>query len=327
MRAAIRRPLVVAVAAALIGLSGLSAQAQTPSKVSDIRANPRGYANNIVTVEGFATQWIDREPQKTTAFYFLKDDWGGVIKIRTSKEKPLIGERYRVTGPVGIDVPLTKDPYISEETRVHIRPSGGEASQPVPTPVVITPPVEGLSTQTVLLIAAIVVVLILLVGLLVWLARSRSTAASADLGGGGIAPGESFAEPGGQVIEGRTIKMHAPPPGTLKILPGYLEVAKGDETVKEIRFYKVKGQSTPEVTFGRLAGPPYSHIELKQMTVSRRQAKLTYINNQWILTNFAATDSNPTRHNGLELPVDGQVALGEGDRIEMGELQFVFHAV
>mgnify|MGYP003410748599 CR=1 FL=1 len=37
-----------------------------------------------------------------------------------------------------------------------------------------------------------------------------------------------------QVIEGRTIKMHAPPPGTLKLLPGWFEVVAGDETVKEI---------------------------------------------------------------------------------------------
>jgi hypothetical protein len=127
------------------------------------------------------------------------------------------------------------------------------------------------------------------------------------------------------MLEGRTIKIAAPPPGTLKFLPGRLEVAGGDDTVKEIRFYGLKGQSTPEMTFGRAAGAPYTHVELKAMTVSRRQAKMTYINGQWIVTNFATQESNPTVLNGAPMPIDGQAALKEGDAVEMGEVKFVFH--
>ena len=53
------------------------------------------------------------------------------------------------------------------------------------------------------------------------------------------------------------------------------------------------------------------------LTVSSRQAKVTFINSQWTLTSFARDTSNPTRHTSVDLPVDGQVALKDGDRVEM----------
>jgi len=335
---------VTVVAAVLISvcLVGTHSDAKSLTKVRDIKNNPKGYANEVVTLEGFATQWVAAKAT-TTSFYFLKDDWGSIIKVRTSKEQPEVGERYRVTGPVGIDPTNRNDVYVSEETRIHVRLEPEAVAvvpdsvvQPVEVPETTPQEIEpelggfaGLSYGTWILIGAIVVVVFLLVFLLVWLMRSQkepaediSTPASTPTpqseAGTGPAP-----EP--KVVEGRTIKMHAPPPGTLKILPGRLEVTAGDDTVKELRFYRVRGQSTPEITFGRATGPAYTHIQLKPMTVSSRQAKMTYINNQWILTNFAPDTSNPTRYNGADLPVDGQTALKQGDRVEMGEVVLVFH--
>jgi hypothetical protein len=128
-----------------------------------------------------------------------------------------------------------------------------------------------------------------------------------------------------QAVTGKTIKIHQPPAGTIKVLPGRFEVAAGDETVKEIRFYRVPTQAIPEVTFGRLPGAPYVHVQLSSPTVSSRQAKVTYQDNRWVLTNFAPESSNPTRVNGRELRVDETVALNEGDRVEMGEVVLIFH--
>jgi len=311
---------------------GALAHAQGLTKVRDIHANPRGYANEVVTVEGFATQWVESTAM-TTSFYFLKDDWGGVIKVRTSREKPVVGTRYRVSGPVGIDVAQHNDVFISEEMRIEVRNESAAQAAAPPAPIVVPtempdPVLAGLSKESVLLIVAIVAAVALLIVLLVWLARSRSQAPPTDLDNdlGSDGP-RAVPEAPPQMVEGRTIKIFAPPPGTLKILPGRFEVVASDDTVKEIRFYRVKGQSTPEVTFGRAAGAPFTHVQLKPMTVSSRQAKLTFINNQWILTNFAAESSNPTRVNGIELPVEGQAALKEGDRIEMGEVAFLFHAI
>jgi hypothetical protein len=294
------------------------------TRTKDIRANPMGFVNNVVTVEGFVTQWV--EGQGTTNFYVLKDDWGGVIKVRTSRERPIVSERYRVSGPVGIDVVNRNDVFISEEQRVEFRATSSAAAPTaapvVQTPTPLQPPPPGLP---IFLILAIVVVLIILLALLAWLALSRRRQPAAPLDASvplaGAPEGDAPAAP----IEGRTIKIFAPPPGTLKILPGRLAVLEGDETVKEIRFYKVKGQTTPEMTFGRATGAPFTHVQLKPMTVSSRQAKLTFINNQWILTNHAPAASNPTRINGTELQVDGQTALNEGDRVQMGEVVFEFH--
>jgi len=128
-----------------------------------------------------------------------------------------------------------------------------------------------------------------------------------------------------QVVAGKTIKIHQPPAGTIKVLPGRFEVAAGDDTVKEIRFFRVPNQAIPEVTFGRLPGAPYVHVQLSSLTVSSRQAKITYQDNRWMLTNFAPESSNPTRVNGRELRVDETVALTEGDRVEMGEVVLIFH--
>jgi len=121
------------------------------------------------------------------------------------------------------------------------------------------------------------------------------------------------------------VKIHRPPAGTLKVLPGRFEVVSGETEVKEIRFYKVPSQAVPEVTFGRLAGAPYVHVQLNSPTVSGRQAKMTYQEGTWILTNFAPATSNPTRVQGRELGVDESVVLREGDQVEMGEVVLRFH--
>ncbi|MEW5877730.1 MAG: FHA domain-containing protein [Acidobacteriota bacterium] len=137
------------------------------------------------------------------------------------------------------------------------------------------------------------------------------------------APKAAIPEPQG--VTGTTVKIHRPPAGTLKVLPGRFEVVSGETEVKEIRFYKVPSQAVPEVTFGRLAGAPYVHVQLNSPTVSGRQAKMTYQDGKWVLTNFAPATSNPTRVQGRELGVDESVALREGDQVEMGEVVLRFH--
>lgn len=128
-----------------------------------------------------------------------------------------------------------------------------------------------------------------------------------------------------QGVTGTTVKIHRPPAGTLKVLPGRFEVVAGENELKEIRFYKVPSQPVPEITFGRLTGAPYSHVQLASPTVSGRQAKLVFQDGRWVLTNFAPQTSNPTRVNGRELGVDESVTLKEGDKVEMGEVALVFH--
>jgi hypothetical protein len=110
--------------------------------------------------------------------------------------------------------------------------------------------------------------------------------------------------------------------GTLQFLPGRLVVLDGDRPGKDIRFVRTWGQ-VPEITFGRVSGPPYRHVQLRSQTVSRQHARLQYEDGRWQLTNLSQT--NPVVVNGETLDTaHGQRVLRDGDQIEMGEVVFCF---
>lgn len=124
--------------------------------------------------------------------------------------------------------------------------------------------------------------------------------------------------------EGETIRFSIPDEGTLQFLPGRLEVVAGPDAGREVRFVRTPGETRPEITFGRSEGVDYRHVQLVARTVSRRHAMMSLLDGHWQLANLSAT--NPVVLNGRSL-ADGEVAplLVEGDRIEMGEVVFVFH--
>ncbi|QJR34730.1 FHA domain-containing protein [Gemmatimonas groenlandica] len=131
--------------------------------------------------------------------------------------------------------------------------------------------------------------------------------------------------PAATEFDGRSIRYSVPTDSTLQFLPGRLEVISGPDVGREIRFVRTPGRDAIEVTFGRNEGPPYRHVQLHDATVSRAHARMRYRDGQWLLSNLSAT--NPVLRNGLVLDGDGDVdlALAEGDRIEMGEVVFRFH--
>jgi hypothetical protein len=239
-----------------------------------------------------------------------------------------VTKRYRVSGPVSVD-PRNSEVFISEERRKKLE-------KPLPTPAVAQtdvskekekaaapPPAEDKSSLY-LLIGGIGLVFVLLVILVVLILKRNRAAASP-----GALPGEFGAEglPAPiETVEGKTIKLQVPPPGTLKLLPGRFEVVAGDDKVKEIRFYKPKGRTTAEITFGRAKGPAYSHVQLTPMTVSSRQAKVVFDNGRVYLVNYAGAESNPTRLNGREMAIEESATLQPEDTVAMGEIEFRFKA-
>jgi len=137
---------------------------------------------------------------------------------------------------------------------------------------------------------------------------------SAPAGAPVLAPPDSL-------VDGRTIRFHRPVDGTLQILPGRLDIVEGAEEGQTIRF--VRTGAEVEVTFGRTDGPPYRHIQLRAPTVSRKHARMRMDGTSWTIANLSRT--NPVVVNGEELVAEGDArALQEGDRIEMGEIAFVF---
>jgi len=144
----------------------------------------------------------------------------------------------------------------------------------------------------------------------------------------------------GAAVDGASVRYWRPADGTLQFLPGRLEVIAGRDAGQEIRFVRTPGPDGTRVTFGRAEGAPYRHVQLREPTVSRAHARMTLEvgspggngrggngGAQWRLENLSAT--NPVVVNGRALAADessaGSVVLGEGDRIEMGEVVFRFH--
>ena len=128
------------------------------------------------------------------------------------------------------------------------------------------------------------------------------------------------------LVNGETLRFAVADEGTLRFLPGRLEVSAGPDTGREVRFVAPPGGGEPiEVTFGRTEGPAYRHVQLLARTVSRRHASMTLSDGHWSLQNLSAT--NPVVLNGRPLAAD-EVAplLVDGDRIEMGEVVFTFHS-
>jgi hypothetical protein len=118
--------------------------------------------------------------------------------------------------------------------------------------------------------------------------------------------------------------VHTIPPmdGTLQFLPGRLEVIDGDTPGRDVRFVRTWGE-VPEITFGRVTGPPYRHVQLRSQTVSRQHARMQYVDGRWKMTNLSQT--NPVIINGEALETaHGTRVLRDGDQIEMGEVVFRF---
>ena len=147
----------------------------------------------------------------------------------------------------------------------------------------------------------------------------------------------------GEAVDGASIRYWRVADGTLQFLPGRLEIAAGRDAGHEIRFVRTAGPDGTLITFGRAEGAPYRHVQLREPTVSRTHARMALesVNgtplslspsnvgaSRWRLDNLSTT--NPVIVNGKPLDPEGgpraSVILSEGDRIEMGEVAFVFRA-
>jgi hypothetical protein len=124
----------------------------------------------------------------------------------------------------------------------------------------------------------------------------------------------------GAAAAGKVVHEMPPMDGTLQFLPGRLEVVDGESPGRDIRFVRTWGEE-PEITFGRITGPPYRHVQLRSQTVSRQHARMQYVEGRWKLTNLSQT--NPVLINGQALDsAHGHRVLRDGDQIEMGEVVF-----
>lgn len=107
---------------------------------------------------------------------------------------------------------------------------------------------------------------------------------------------------------------------TLQLLPGRMEIVSGNEKGREIRFVST---SDNEYTFGRKTGSGPGHFQLRNPTVSREHAVMRYVNGRWRIRNQSST--NPLTINGVRADSPGkEYTLSDGDRVEMGEIAFLY---
>lgn len=336
----------IQIAVACLVLLVVSGTVMAETDVQTILDNRENLLNEVVVVQGSVEQKIKMQIDRTTDFYLLTDAYGAGILIRTADALPSVGDEIQVEGVISYDpntfgiggsqVPFY---FISEESRISLGDEDGVTEDT--TDIEMVPPIvppdttvanadttltiheeteteeSGLPSWLIPAILALAAVIIALVVILL-LGKKKDKEKSKEVK-------EKEEEEEEDVITGKTIVIHAPPPGTLKVLPGRFEVTAGDEAVKEIRFFKDKNQVEVEITFGRESSTnKYSHIRLNSQTVSRRQAKLVFTNNKYVLYNFSTV--NNTTVNNKKLDENGSVDLKSGDKITMGEVEFVYHA-
>jgi hypothetical protein len=143
---------------------------------------------------------------------------------------------------------------------------------------------------------------------------------------GPFRPGDAQpGSPSAHLVQGAQLRFFRAEEGTLEFLPGRLEVVAGEDIGQEIHFARQVGDEDVTVTFGRSEGPPLRHVQLLDPTVSRQHALMRFTGQRWHLSNMSTT--NAVLVNGAELPDRGPaITLQDGDRLEMGAVQFVFHA-
>jgi hypothetical protein len=106
----------------------------------------------------------------------------------------------------------------------------------------------------------------------------------------------------------------------VQLLPGRLEPIGSDDD-QEIRFIRTPGVN--KFTFGRSTGPAHTHIQLLAATASRMHAYMIIENGRWRIGNMSETNRVLVNGEALELG-DADRWLHDGDRIELGEVAFVF---
>jgi hypothetical protein len=121
-----------------------------------------------------------------------------------------------------------------------------------------------------------------------------------------------------------TVHFRRPSDQAVQLLPGRLQVLSGLTMPREIRFVRMPGER-PQLILGREPGSSPPHVALPSSTVSRKHARLDFSAGRWGLTNLSRT--NPVVLNDETLSsTDGERALVDGDRIELGDVVLRFSA-
>ena len=167
-------------------------------------------------------------------------------------------------------------------------------------------------------------------GAAIFLYRRKQKGATGDGAGTSIFPWEETTKTadGSQpaqegVDEYRTVRVYK----TSKVLPGTFVVMENGHETDTVFLSDQSGKG--EIEVGRDSPDVRGGIRIKDSTntLSRHQARIVYTaeTREFLLTNLAGTESNPTIVNGQELQENQSVVLQSGDMVTMGSVQLRFN--
>lgn len=287
--------------------------------IKDILQNPEAYEGELVEVSGLVVQYIEAT-EKTTAHYLLKDDYGAIIRVNTAEGEPETNVKYKANGIVYIDQ-SRDEPFISEKSRQKIQQEA--------TTIITQAPAEKTWIEKNLLLIIIIGSAIILILLIIILVNNRKTpkrySAPTAAGKTPLADEQTHRSQSTPTEELKTMVIPKPSSKTMKFIPGEIEVISGQDKGKKI---KIAGYPTDDgsvVTIGRekVTGPrDYAHIELKERTISRKQAEIIYRDGKLFIKNLSET--NLTRINGEEIPVNSSKELVPNSILTFGEVELKY---
>jgi hypothetical protein len=282
-----------------ISISALKAADDVP--IDDILSDPKSFDNQIVTIKGQVTRFTPGN-ENTTDSYLVQGEYGNTISVTTMDERPEVFKVYEIVGTVVLD-PYNGTPYVIEKNKDIVRDTSG-------------------MNNPLILFAFFIGFLILAVLVIVLLARTSKLH-------GVDRPKEMVTTSGNSAIDYnndfKTIRIPTNTPKTLQFIPGKLVITSGEDEGKE---FLISGYPTPKgnvVSIGRevvVGERMYSHIQLNDRTVSRRQAELIHKDDKLFLRNVSET--NYTSLEGKELGPQEVRHVKKNAVIKMGDLEFQY---
>lgn len=299
--------IVICLTSAIFSLTQANEMDIVP--VSKIMEDKESFVGQIVWISGYVDTIIKGGDSSSTTKYYLKCRISGsLILISSNDKKPQPYALYNVKGKVGLEKNEVIFKEIAKVDNVKKSAESKNIKGSMP---------EGLFKWVGISFIGIFFVF----GIATLVVRYRNNRMY-DSYSTRHAPKHFHPD----IAEEDTTIKYNPDDGedaTLKLLPGWLEVARGDTSRKEIRFTKSPMNTATEFTFGRKTGDNKNHIRLNFPTVSSMQAKMVMNNGKFSLINYSRT--NPTVVNGNALAEGDIILLEEGMKIEMGEMAFIFH--
>ena len=323
------KKIVFTIEVLLFTIIPLAFSAPQKVQIKEIVRNPAIFNEEDVEVEGLVTQYVESQA-KTTAYYLLKGDYGALIRVNTAGPKPKVNWKYRVTGILYIDE-KTQEPFISEKTKTILEYIAPEKTRntytPAPAPVV--PEKTWMEKYYIqILIAGGGLIVILLLILLFSKKRTGRVKKASQPIITNIPPESSGIKNDNLSIgktDMKTMIIPTDKPKTMKFIPGKLEIISGEDKGKVI---KIAGYPTKDgsiITIGRekVNGPrAFAHIELKERTISRKQAEIISRDGKIYLKNLSET--NYSKVNGEEVPPNSVVEINPEAILTFGEVEMKY---